>query len=500
MKKKAFSQARPFLKISIFLVTIFFVSGVFAPKAHAQLVDVCIDDTDRSRFLLWKFETKTFCNVRDFVAEGVDVFRTVMDITKSFLVGVPLAVLLNTNADDYGVCGAYWLTEARNQVAGVGGSGSDVLLQTDPGGSTQNLMTTEEYTNLRAEATNMDCNFDQAAIPGRAAGSVTGVTMLAYESITTQPVPVNLAYYTKHNLRKIPVIKNTAYASQTTAYNAFGLELIISIWETTRNLAYAMMSIIMLIIGIMITTRRKISPHAVVTAQMAIPRVIISLLLITFSYPIGAIFASAILPITWGLYRFLFGDFVQSVVDIFSGQPGRLFNVNILIMIGAIATRLLGSAGFAVVITVTLIALTIVAMFVAVVKLLIINLKILMQIVIAPIQFALAAVPGQEHLITDWFKQIIAKVLGVPAIIFIINFAWYILLKPFIDPDTYRNIFFSNTNIATGFFQFARGSASLAMSFIALPLMSVIVMFYSFKADKKIEEFILGSGGKRGRR
>ncbi len=81
-------------------------------------------------------------------------------------------------------------------------------------------------------------------------------------------------------MQKVPGLQNTAFAA--TSYPAWGLELVLSLWETSRDLAYGIISVIMLVIGIMIITRKRISPQAVVTVQTALPRVIISILLINF--------------------------------------------------------------------------------------------------------------------------------------------------------------------------------------------------------------------------
>lgn len=490
MKKKASSQLRPFLQLSIFLLTIFIFSWFATPKAHAQPVDVC-DYSNIDRILRLRFKTAIYCGLKNFVTDTIDITTTVIDIAIEGITGVPLAVVLHTNADDLGICSMYWLYEwmqSRNMASICPNEGEATIPYA--------------MVELAHEQGEGRCDFNETAFPGRSAGSVAGITSVAFQSVSTQSAPVNLAYYTKHNMQKIPVIKNTAFAQTSPVdYNAFGLGLILGIWETSRNIAYAMMSIIMLIIGIMITTRKRISAHAVVTAQMAIPRVVISLLLITFSYPIGAILASAVLPLSWATIRIFFSEFFNEVGTIFANEPGQLFNINLLVLIIGVITVVVGSGGIAVVVGILLGLLTIVALFVAFVKLMLINIKILIQIIIAPIQFAIAAIPGQEHLISDWFKQMIAKVLAIPAIIFMTVLAWYLLARPFIDINFLTDFVCvpQSFTVATSLFSYARGGISLVWSLIALPIMAIMVMFVGLGADKKIEEFILGGkrGGKR---
>lgn len=60
-----------------------------------------------------------------------------------------------------------------------------------------------------------------------------------------------------------------------------------TLWKAIRNVSYFLLVIIMLILAFMIMFRAKTSPQTVITAQSAIPRVIIALILITFSFAIA---------------------------------------------------------------------------------------------------------------------------------------------------------------------------------------------------------------------
>jgi hypothetical protein len=65
-----------------------------------------------------------------------------------------------------------------------------------------------------------------------------------------------------------------------------GLSVLLPIWKAFRNIAYGLLAIILVVIGFMVMFRKKIDPKTVVTVQNAIPRVIVALLLVTFSYAI----------------------------------------------------------------------------------------------------------------------------------------------------------------------------------------------------------------------
>lgn len=65
-----------------------------------------------------------------------------------------------------------------------------------------------------------------------------------------------------------------------------GLTSFLPLWKTTRNIAYLVLIIIMVAIGFMIIFRTKIDPKTVISVQAALPKIVLTLLIITFSYPI----------------------------------------------------------------------------------------------------------------------------------------------------------------------------------------------------------------------
>lgn len=68
-----------------------------------------------------------------------------------------------------------------------------------------------------------------------------------------------------------------------------GLQPLLPLWKTLRNVVYILASLVFVIMGIMIMLRVKISPQAVVTIQSAIPKVVTALILVTFSYAIAGL-------------------------------------------------------------------------------------------------------------------------------------------------------------------------------------------------------------------
>ena len=82
------------------------------------------------------------------------------------------------------------------------------------------------------------------------------------------------------------VLGKPAYAQ---GYGFNGLQFLLPLWKAARNIVYILSSIIFVVIGLMIILRVKISPQAVVTIQSAVPTVITTLILVTFSYAIAGL-------------------------------------------------------------------------------------------------------------------------------------------------------------------------------------------------------------------
>jgi len=59
------------------------------------------------------------------------------------------------------------------------------------------------------------------------------------------------------------------------------------IWAASRNLAYLLMIVVLIAAGFMIMFRVKINPQTAVSLQMMIPKIIITLIAVTFSYAIA---------------------------------------------------------------------------------------------------------------------------------------------------------------------------------------------------------------------
>lgn len=138
------------------------------------------------------------------------------------------------------------------------------------------VVTMGSLTTLLVGCTEKDCpqSLKQGAIP------TMGV---AIAGIYANP-PASGMYYLADTASRLNLV-SPAYAQQTgLGFNA--LQPFLAFWRAVRNLAYILFVIGIVGLGLAIMFRSKISPQATITIQSALPRVIIALILITFSYAI----------------------------------------------------------------------------------------------------------------------------------------------------------------------------------------------------------------------
>lgn len=232
-----------------------------------------------------------------------------------------------------------------------------------------------------------------------------------------------------------------------------GLQPILPIWRGFRNIVYVLSSLVFIVIGLMIMLRVKISPQAVVTIQNAIPNLITTLILVTFSYaiagllidlssliqavviaalfnvnstPLGDNLLKAEGPIGTILQRLGVRQFnYNALADAGIGQMWSLmylalpktilFTIAALIsvIISLFATPLIGGIAFAIILLVLAIILLswLLKFFFGLVKC---YLTIILKIVLAPIEIGLGVLPGSKMGFSSWMTDLVANLAVFP--------------------------------------------------------------------------------------
>lgn len=97
-------------------------------------------------------------------------------------------------------------------------------------------------------------------------------------------IPVHFSDYATYAVNNFGFPKKS-YA-QNTGIGYTGLQPVLGLFTTFRNIAYLLMVFIFVIIGVAIMLRLRIDPRTVMTIQNQIPKLVIGLVMITFSYAI----------------------------------------------------------------------------------------------------------------------------------------------------------------------------------------------------------------------
>ena len=257
-----------------------------------------------------------------------------------------------------------------------------------------------------------------------------------------QNPPADLAYWVRDTATTLGFAPRQAMA-QGVGFN--GLTPLLPIWKAFRNMAYVLLALAMIIIGFMVMLRQKIDPKTVVTVQNALPRIVIALILITFSYAIAGflidimylVIAFVNVVVSSGLVNRPqaspinltsggFGDLIHAVFDpvqyfnpasriwddVTAGGGANLFNdikdglIFNLIGIGPLFQFILGLAylfALARILFLLLGAYT----------------QILLSVLTGPLQILTDVFPGANGF-TNWIKNIVSNLAMFPITIFLL--------------------------------------------------------------------------------
>jgi hypothetical protein len=138
--------------------------------------------------------------------------------------------------------------------------------------------------------------------------------------------PLHTSDYFQSLASNFGIVKN-AQAQTGTGFDS--LNPLVDIWTAFRNIVYLFLVIIFIVIGLAIMLRVKIDPRTVMTIQNQIPKILIGILLVTFSFAI----AGFLIDIMWLLIYLLF-ELISPAADINDFNPSRLTGKNPFTILG----------------------------------------------------------------------------------------------------------------------------------------------------------------------
>jgi len=98
--------------------------------------------------------------------------------------------------------------------------------------------------------------------------------------------PAHLSDYAQYLSANFIKNKNVAYA-QTTGVGYNSLNPLSSVWTTFRNITYLIFIVLFVLVGLGIMLRFKLDPRTAMTIENSLPKLVLAMVLVTFSYAIA---------------------------------------------------------------------------------------------------------------------------------------------------------------------------------------------------------------------
>lgn len=226
----------------------------------------------------------------------------------------------------------------------------------------------------------------------------------------------------------IPQI-SSAYA-QGTGYEA--MSPFLEFWKIFRNLAYSLYIIMFVVVGIMIMLRTKVNAQTIITIQTALPNLLITLLLITFSYAIVGFMIDIMYFLIYFVVYLISAtgiiDASKSITRLMSFSAWSVIFEGRNSIISAISSSLgsvlwnlgtggVGVAGAVLSMVSPMYLMVAVAFAIAMLKLMLALVKsyimIIVQTVTAPLQILMNAMPGSKAF-SEWLKKTASYLIPFP--------------------------------------------------------------------------------------
>ena len=267
------------------------------------------------------------------------------------------------------------------------------------------------------------------------------VTFLA--TITTQPVS-GVAYFMDigERLHLISEVKAQGFGFSAA-------QPVLELWRFVRNTTYFLLMLVIIVMAFMIMFRIKTSPQTVITVQSALPKIILALILITFSYAIAGLLID-LMYVVMGLLAAIFSGSPISNLDfgeMFTALTQRgvielMFSYLFLFGLTIYPAMFASGIGWAIlspIVATIVVLLAIVILLIATLRILWLMLRtyvmILIQVIIGPVMILMGTLgPGG---VGSWFQGILAHLAVYPTVAFMFLLAFVFLRAawPTLIPD-----------------------------------------------------------------
>jgi hypothetical protein len=250
---------------------------------------------------------------------------------------------------------------------------------------------------------------------------IFALASMSDQMLYTKPISgIKYVEYVAQNIVGVPEAN-----AQQPGFGFNTLQPLQSIWAASRNAAYGLMTLAVVILAFMIMFRMRISPQASVTVMSAIPRIIIGLLLITFSYEIAG-FLVDLAYVVQGIIAFLVANsglrMDNDVIDLFNMMNNVSWGivsfgivvVGITLVLAVVIGGLLSgpTGGLSVIASIVIVVLVLILFVIALVKVFWLLLKSYVMVIFHIIALPFAALGYVASPTGNMFLQVLRSLAG----------------------------------------------------------------------------------------
>lgn len=222
-------------------------------------------------------------------------------------------------------------------------------------------------------------------------------------------------------------------------YGFLAGQSMVGLWTITRNISYSFLVLAIVVIAFMIMFRVKINPQTVISIQSALPKLVVTLVLITFSYAIAG-FIIDLMYVVIGLFAAIASTSGLSDLpapDLFANLIGQYNGFTILytywvhfVASAFQAIFVSGSRWFLGIFVFVFAIFTIIPILWWSIKIIYVMVKnfamLMITIAIGPLEIMLGAVTNKFGF-GSWLKQIVSYVAVYPVLTIMMFFSFFFL-------------------------------------------------------------------------
>ncbi|NCT55825.1 hypothetical protein GW755_03160 [bacterium] len=353
------------------------------------------------------------------------------------IAGIEAAYDCVSNIQGFGQCATTGVAETAT-VAFQGGTYSECKKVAETADLNSGTLTETEKCPIEdsmLNKLNSEQTSDTITMAKPIKGGFMGLTTYVTKQVSLESENLaNTTYYADYMQEQLPIFG----AKTAKAYTWEGFltdttlgEGFFNIWKTALNFSYYLIIIPTVAFGFAIMFRMQINPQTQITLMRAIPKLLITILLITFSYPIASLMIQLAKPITDVVIGMLasFGDAATNSMspELQQGASGNF----IMFMLLYTVVASLGGGFVGIIIFVILLVMWVISMIRYLFAIVIISFKTGILIAFAPLILLVSAFPGKEGMIKTYFMNLASKIFGLSAISVMYAASFYVIFIGF---------------------------------------------------------------------